>query len=177
MGGGAARPSAADPPQGDGNGFRAPFFSRRVRDSMCNGKFRAAADDKFAAVHSNIFRVLGARGAGDYLDRLALPKETSHCPCIFTNHSQIGQRVPTPRDTVSSFFFSFLSSSRVYSKRARAHMFTNTEVYFKYIRVRHSSRHAFSLLVDRRQSADDANIWRIFSFVPRARAIVIGDLQ
>lgn len=38
---------------------------------MCNGKFRAAADDKFAAVHSNIFRVLGARGARDYLDRRA----------------------------------------------------------------------------------------------------------
>lgn len=47
------------------------FFSRHVRDSMCNGKFRAAANDKFAAVHSNIFRVLGAQGSRDYLDRRA----------------------------------------------------------------------------------------------------------
>lgn len=42
---------------------------RHVRDSMRNGKFRDTVNDKFAAVHSNIFRVLGARGFGDYLDR------------------------------------------------------------------------------------------------------------
>lgn len=42
---------------------------RDVRDSMRNGKFRDTVNDKFAAVHSNIFRVLGARGIGDYLDR------------------------------------------------------------------------------------------------------------
>ena len=45
------------------------IFSRHVRDSMRNGKFRDTVNDKFAAVHSNIFRVLGARGIGDYLDR------------------------------------------------------------------------------------------------------------
>lgn len=45
------------------------ILSRHVRDSMRNGKFRNAVNDKFAAVHSNIFRVLGGQGIGDYLDR------------------------------------------------------------------------------------------------------------
>lgn len=109
-GGGYACPSAAGLPQGDRNGFRAPFFSRHVRDSMCNGKFRAAANDKFAAVHSNIFRVLGARGARDYLDRRAPEGDV---PLPLHIHKSFEDRAtnPLPHGTPSPrLSFPFFSS-------------------------------------------------------------------
>lgn len=91
------------------------FFSRHVRDSMCNGKFRAAADDKFAAVHSNIFRVLGAQGSRDYLDRRAPEGDV---PLPLHIHKSFVDRATNPYPTGHtaflrgglSFFFSFLFS-------------------------------------------------------------------
>lgn len=79
---------------------------------MCNGKFRAAADDKFAAVHSNIFRVLGAQGSGGYLDRRA---PEGNVPLPLHIHKSFVDRatesLPTGRHLFPFLFsFSFLFS-------------------------------------------------------------------
>lgn len=93
------------------------ILSRHVRDSMRNGKFRDAVNDKFAAVHSNIFRVLGGQGIGDYLDR-RVPE--GGVPLPLHIHKSFADRAPEsllPWDNISllPFLFYFFSS---YSKRA-----------------------------------------------------------
>lgn len=80
------------------------FFSRHVRDSMCNGKFRAAADDKFVAVHSNIFRVLGAQGSRDYLDRRAPEGDV---PLLLHIHKSFVDRTTNPYPTGRRLLFAF----------------------------------------------------------------------
>lgn len=131
-GGEAATISGRSPVGRYGNRFQEPFFSRHVRDSMCNGKFRAAVDDKFAAVHSNIFRVLGARGARDYLDRRAPEGDV---PLPLHIHKSFVDRATNPYPTGHCLLvFSFLSCLFACLFKANFHTraSTNTEVYIHF---------------------------------------------
>lgn len=106
------------------------IFSRHVRDSMCNGKFRAAANDKFAAVHSNIFRVLGAQGSRDYLDRRAPEGDV---PLPLHIHKSFVDRATNPYPTghcLLRFSFSLSFFFRVYSKRAHEYRYSPIRATF-----------------------------------------------
>lgn len=94
------------------------ILPRHVRDSTRNGKFRDTMNDKFAAVHSNIFRVLGARGIEDYLDR-RVPEGSVPLPLHI--HKSFADRAAeslSPWDNISpppflSFLFSILFKTRL----------------------------------------------------------------